>query len=79
VAVDAEGLVVRAFSGNMCAGVRRVTKWTLVRRGVAISFALVTRETYKYRLKFSGFCTLQSALKSSEIEVIRGYPLYIIR
>ncbi len=38
MSADAEGLVVRAFSGNVCARVKLVIKWTFVCRGVTISF-----------------------------------------
>ena len=37
VAANADGLVVRAFPGTMCAGVRLMADWALARRGVAIS------------------------------------------
>ena len=37
MAVDAEGLVVRAFSGNMYVRVMPLAKWAFVRRDVSIS------------------------------------------
>ena len=38
VSIDADGLVVRVFSGNVCTRVRLVIEWAYVCRGVAISF-----------------------------------------
>ena len=37
VAVDAQGLVVRAFPGNMVTGIRHVAERALIRWGVAVS------------------------------------------
>ncbi len=40
MAADVEGLMIRAFPGNVCARVAFVAKWAFVRRGVAISLGL---------------------------------------
>jgi hypothetical protein len=39
VAVDAAGLVMRTFSGDLISGVWFVAEWAFVRRGVAMSLS----------------------------------------